>query len=196
MAFRAMVIGGLALAAIAVILAVRGRPGGATASSANRPPAALHPVFSPARPLPGTVALAYTHGVLWATRWSEQLPAAVLKLDPATLHVIGRVRISASEAGRRGRAAHKLRPPHAARFGSGIPVLTLRAAGGLWVAVNYQGPVGQLWQLDPRTGRIISRAPLPREFLPVVGAASGHTLWLATLGPADCVIRRVDLRPA
>jgi hypothetical protein len=195
--FRLLVLGSLVLAAAAVALAIRG---GAARShprpAVSPPPMLLHPAFSAARPLPAALALVCRHGKLWATRWSEQMTAALLQLDPATLRVVGHRKLSTAAARRRGQAAGRLRPPSAARFGNGIPVLTVRAAGSLWVAVNTQRPVSQLWQLDPRTGRVIFRTPLPAGFLPLVGAASGHTLWLATGDPRHGVIRRVDLRPA
>jgi hypothetical protein len=195
--FRLTVVAGLLAAATATAMVIRDRPAGGGRPAVTSPATALHPVFSDARPLPAVLALDPAHGRLWATRWSEQLPAALLELDPATLRVIGHRELSAAAARRRGQiAAHRLRPPAGARFGGGIPVLTLRAAGGLWVAVNSQGPVSQLWQLDPATGRVISRSRLPAGFLPVVGAASGHTLWLATGDPRGGVIRWVDLRPA
>lgn len=67
-------------------------------------------------------------------------------------------------------------------LGHGIPVLALAASGRIWVVTNTERLHSLIWQVDPGTGRVLGRAPLPASFLPMAGRGTNTTLWLASNG--------------
>jgi hypothetical protein len=79
-------------------------------------------------------------------------------------------------------------------LGHGIPVLALAAGGRIWVVTNTERRRSLIWQVDPSTGRALGSAPLPANFLPMVGYGTNTTLWLATNDPRDGRMIRFAMR--
>ena len=73
-------------------------------------------------------------------------------------------------------------------------MLALAASGRIWVVTNTERLHSLIWQVDPGTGRVLGRAPLPASFLPTVGRGTNSTLWLAGNGPRDGRLFRFAMR--
>ena len=113
----------------------------------------------------GPMGLAFTGGALFVTQHEGQ---AVVRVDPATNTVSGRVSVVAGSADQPGRLAV--------------------GDGQLW-EVTYSGVPGAAVRIDPATLDVLQRISLPGMLCCTVAVSTG-SLWLSA--PDNNVVYRVD----